>query len=101
MRLDRARSTASDQAVFDQLRRFNRELGYEKELAQVKSHTTQAVHFEPNERDAITLFGNKIVNTGKFDVATEVNNRDAAENLKWIREAKKQSDWGDLLASFA
>ena len=82
-----------DQAVFDQLRRFNRELGYEKELEQVKSHTTQAVHFEQNERDAITLFGNKIVNTGKFDVATEVNNRDAAENLKWIREAKKQSDW--------
>ena len=82
-----------DQQTFDQLRRFNLELGYEKELAQVKSHTTQSVHFDKDDSNELTLFGNRIVNAGKFNVTTEVKKRDADENLKWIREAKKQSDW--------
>ncbi|HWG03555.1 MAG TPA: CapA family protein [Beijerinckiaceae bacterium] len=82
-----------DPAVFEQLKRLNRELGYDKELTQVKSHTTQAIHFEEQTSEALSLFGNKIVNGGRFDVTTEVNKRDATENLRWIREAKKQSDW--------
>ncbi len=82
-----------DQEMFDALRRFNQNLGYEKERAQVKSHTTQQVHFEKDDGNELTLFGNRIINTGKFHVTTEVNKRDAAENLKWIREAKKQADW--------
>jgi poly-gamma-glutamate capsule biosynthesis protein CapA/YwtB (metallophosphatase superfamily) len=82
-----------DKEAFDQLKRISRELGYEKERAQVKSHTTQAVHFEQDDGKEMTLFGSRIVNAGRFHVATEVNTRDAAENLKWIREAKKQSDW--------
>lgn len=82
-----------DRQTFDEFRRAARLLGFEKEKAQVKSHTTQQVHFEKEGGDELTLFGQRVVLGDKFTVTTQTSKRDETENLRWIREAKRQADW--------
>ena len=82
-----------DGQAFRELKRIGRELGFEKERDQVRSHTTQALHFESAAGEEMSIFGAKVVSANGFDVKTEPNPRDAQENLRWIREAKMQSDW--------
>ncbi len=82
-----------DRQTFEEFKRAARLLGFEKEKAQVKSHTTQQVHFEKEGGDELTLFGQRVVLGDRFAVTTETNKRDETENLRWIREAKRQADW--------
>ena len=82
-----------DHQAFEEFRRVSRGLGFEKEREQVKRHTTQPLHFESETAKALEIFGAQIVESDGFDVTSEVNRRDAEENLRWIGEAKRQSDW--------
>lgn len=82
-----------DRQAFEELKRAARLLGFEKEKSQVKSHTTQQVHFEKEGGDELTIFGQRVVLSDQFAVTTETSKRDETENLRWIREAKRQADW--------
>ena len=41
----------------------------------------------------MSLLGNRYVPGEGFAIATEANERDLQDNLRWIREARRQADW--------
>jgi poly-gamma-glutamate capsule biosynthesis protein CapA/YwtB (metallophosphatase superfamily) len=82
-----------DAAAFEQLRRISRELGFEMGKQRARKHFYSDKEV-PNENEAeLVLLGNRYLRDQKFSIATEANPRDAEDNLKWIREARRQADW--------
>src|SRR5918994_3649651 len=82
-----------DAAAFEQLRRISRELGFEMGKQRARKHFYSDKEV-PNENEAeLILLGNRYLRDQKFSIATEANPRDAEDNLKWIREARRQADW--------
>jgi poly-gamma-glutamate capsule biosynthesis protein CapA/YwtB (metallophosphatase superfamily) len=82
-----------DGKAFEDLKRVSQALGFEKEREQVKKHTTQQEHFVAEHDEELSIFGARIKKANGFDLKTEVVKRDAEENLRWVREAKRQADW--------
>jgi poly-gamma-glutamate synthesis protein (capsule biosynthesis protein) len=82
-----------DAAAFEQLQRISRELGFEmgKERARKHFYSDKEI---PNENEAeLVLLGNRYVRDKEFSLSTQANTRDFEDNLKWIREARRQADW--------
>ena len=82
-----------DRLAFEQLQRMSRELGFEigKERARKHFYSEKEI---PAEKDAeLTFLGNRYVQDQSFSISTEANARDFEDNLRWIREARRQADW--------
>ena len=82
-----------DGAAFEQLQRISRELGFEmvKERARKHFYSDKEV---PHENEAELVFlGNRYLRDKKFSISTQASPRDLEDNLKWIREARRQADW--------
>lgn len=53
-----------------------------------------AAHEAPSDADdAVSFLGSRFQRGNRFAVTTKMDKRDAEENLRWIREAKRQADW--------
>jgi poly-gamma-glutamate capsule biosynthesis protein CapA/YwtB (metallophosphatase superfamily) len=82
-----------DATAFDQLKRISRELGFEKSTERARKHFYSDKEL-PNAQSAeLSLLGNRYIAGEGFSIATEANDRDVQDNLRWIREARRQSDW--------
>jgi poly-gamma-glutamate capsule biosynthesis protein CapA/YwtB (metallophosphatase superfamily) len=82
-----------DATAFDQLKRISRELGFEKSTERARKHFYSDKEL-PNAQSAeLSLLGNRYVAGEGFSIATEANERDVQDNLRWIREARRQADW--------
>jgi len=58
-----------------------------------------AAHEAPADGDdSVNFLGSRFTRGNRFAVSTKVDSRDAEENLRWMREAKRQADW--LIFSF-
>lgn len=82
-----------DAAAFEQLQRVSQELGFEmgKERARKHFYSDKEI---PAENDAdLMLLGNRYIRENNFAISTAANARDLEENLRWIREARRQADW--------
>jgi poly-gamma-glutamate capsule biosynthesis protein CapA/YwtB (metallophosphatase superfamily) len=77
---------AVDARAFEELSRIERELGFDPEKERERRSG------ESPEK-AIDLRGNRFVGGEGFSVRTQVDSRDLEENLKWIRDARRQADW--------
>ena len=82
-----------DAAAFEHLQRISRELGFEKSHERARKHFYSDKEI-PDARSAeLSLLGNRYVLGEGFSIGTQVNERDLQDNLKWIREARRQADW--------
>lgn len=82
-----------DATAFEQLKRISHELGFEKSTERARKHFYSDKEL-PNAQSAeLSLLGNRYLAGEGFSIATEVNERDLQDNLRWIREARRQADW--------
>jgi poly-gamma-glutamate synthesis protein (capsule biosynthesis protein) len=82
-----------DAAGFEQLHRISHQLGFEisKERNRKHFYSTKEV---PDEKEAeLVLLGNRFVRDKGFSISTQASSRDVEDNLRWIREARRQADW--------
>lgn len=82
-----------DAAAFEQLKRISRELGFEKSNERARKHFYSDKEIAKADAPELTLLGSRYVAGEGFSVATQSNERDVQDNLRWIREARRQSDW--------
>jgi len=82
-----------DRAAFEQLQRISRQLGFEKSTERARKHFYSDKELANANATELSLLGNRYVLSEGFSIATEVNERDLRDNLRWISEARRQADW--------
>lgn len=82
-----------DASAFEQLQRISRELGFEKSTERARKHFYSDKEIPNAQASELSLLGNRYVTGEGFSIATHANERDLQDNLRWIREARRQSDW--------
>jgi poly-gamma-glutamate synthesis protein (capsule biosynthesis protein) len=82
-----------DKAVFEQLQRASRELGFEMSKERARKHFYSDKEIPDDKAAELVLLGNRYVMDQGFSIATKANPRDLNDNLRWIREARRQADW--------
>jgi poly-gamma-glutamate synthesis protein (capsule biosynthesis protein) len=84
---------AVDAAAFEQLKRISHELGFEKSTERARKHFYSDKEIPDTNSTELNLLGNRYAAGEGFSITTAVNERDLGDNLRWIREARRQSDW--------
>jgi poly-gamma-glutamate capsule biosynthesis protein CapA/YwtB (metallophosphatase superfamily) len=88
------RSTYSvDRETFESLDRMTRELGLAQDRARNRAHFFSDSEIGPDDAAHVDVFGNDFVIGEQFGSTSEGNLQDIEENLRSIREARRQADW--------
>ena len=74
-----------DPKGFEELARIERELGYDPEKEREKRADSVA--------KIVDFRGNRFIAGEGFSVCARAEEHDLEENLRWIREARRQADW--------
>lgn len=82
-----------DGSTFDALERMNRELGFDQTRRRNRTHFYSEAEAPADQADALELFGKSIEKGAGFGARSEGNQADIDDNLRWVREARQQSDW--------
>ena len=82
-----------DAAAFEQLQRMSRELGFEMGKERNRKHFYSDKEIPAESEAELVLLGNRYVRDKAFSISTQANGRDVEDNLRWIREARRQADW--------
>ena len=82
-----------DGAAFDQLKRISLELGLEKGHERARKHFYSDKEIPDAQSAELSLLGNRYMLGQAFAIETKANERDLQDNLRWIREARRQADW--------
>jgi poly-gamma-glutamate synthesis protein (capsule biosynthesis protein) len=82
-----------DQKAFDELMRMSEELGFAKQRERDKTHFYSDKELGKDSAEDVKIFGATVTRGQKFDVDTVVDADDLAQTLKWIKEARRQSDF--------
>lgn len=82
-----------DAAAFEQLKRISFELGFEKSTERARKHFYSDKEIAQAGAPELNLLGHRYVAGEGFSITTKANARDLQDNLRWIREARRQSDW--------
>lgn len=86
-----------DRPAFDAMRRVSRELGFEAANAAQRRFRPKGTVMEDDDAQ-FAFLGRRFALGEEFGVSTKPNRRDMEGNLKWIRDARRMSDW--VLVSF-
>lgn len=82
-----------DAPAFEQLQRMSRELGFDMGNQRNRKHFYSDKEIPDEKESELVFLGNRYVLDQGFSIATEANSRDVEDNLRWIREARRQADW--------
>jgi poly-gamma-glutamate synthesis protein (capsule biosynthesis protein) len=82
-----------DAAAFGQLKRISQELGFAKSHERARKHFYSDKEIPDAKSAELSLLGNRYVLGENFSIETQANERDLQDNLRWIREARRQADW--------
>ena len=82
-----------DAAAFEQVKRISRELGFAKSDERARKHFYSDKEIPDAKSAELSLLGNRYLLGEGFSIETQANERDLKDNLRWIREARRQSDW--------
>jgi poly-gamma-glutamate capsule biosynthesis protein CapA/YwtB (metallophosphatase superfamily) len=82
-----------DGAAFQQLQRISRELGFEKSHERARKHFYSDKEIPDAKAAELNLLDTRYVAGEGFSIATQASERDLQDNLRWIREARRQADW--------
>ena len=69
------------------------ELGFEMNKERARKHFYSDKEIPDDKAAELVLSGNRYVVDKGFSIATRANQRDVDDNLRWIREARRQADW--------
>ena len=87
------RTHTVDAATFNELKRANEALGFEKENQRSRLHWYSDKDVPPDRGRDMRFLGNRFVEGTGFSISTRANRRDVEGIVKWVREARKQSDY--------
>ena len=83
-----------DGEAFDQLKRMSRELGFEQKRARQRQHFfSEQRGAAPSATRSSRCSTRRFVRGNGFKVTSEGDKADIDDNLRWIREARRQADW--------
>jgi poly-gamma-glutamate capsule biosynthesis protein CapA/YwtB (metallophosphatase superfamily) len=82
-----------DEATFDALKRMSRALGFEQTRERDRGHFYSEREAPAEMREEMTLFGQRIRRGDTFAAASAGERADIEDNLRAIREARRQADW--------
>jgi len=82
-----------DAAAFEQLRRISQGLGFEKSNERARKHFYSDKEIPDGKSAELSLLGNRYLPGEGFSITTKANDRDLQDNLRWLREARRQADW--------
>lgn len=82
-----------DGAAFEALRRASRELGFEREKERARGHFYSAKEISDDDDARLEIFGAHIARSKDFGIESNADADDLEENLRWVREARRQADW--------
>jgi poly-gamma-glutamate capsule biosynthesis protein CapA/YwtB (metallophosphatase superfamily) len=82
-----------DGATFDSLKRMSVHLGFEQTRARNRGHFYSEREAPSECEEELELFGQRIVRGTDFAAASAGDAADIADNLRQIREARRQADW--------
>ncbi|HXV47841.1 MAG TPA: CapA family protein [Candidatus Binatia bacterium] len=82
-----------DAAAFAQLQRVSQELGLEKSQERARKHFYSDKEIPGAKSEELNFLGNRYIRAENFSITTDANERDLHDNLKWLREARRQADW--------
>jgi poly-gamma-glutamate synthesis protein (capsule biosynthesis protein) len=82
-----------DGATFDALKRMSRELGFEQTQKRNRSHFYSESEAPAEQAEELQLFGERILRGDKFHMSAAGSKPDIDDNLRWIKEARRQADW--------
>ena len=82
-----------DRKAFEQLQRVSRELGFEREKERARGHFYSAKEVPDDVAEEIELFGARLKASDAFAVESAADVRDLEENVRAVREARRQADW--------
>lgn len=82
-----------DAEAFDALCRASRELGFEREKERARGHFYSAREIGDDDDSSLEIFGARIARAKDFGIDSRADADDLAENLRWVREARRQADW--------
>jgi len=82
-----------DGVAFEQLQRMSHELGFEMGKERNRKHFYSDKEIPDDKAAELVLLGNRYVLDKAFSISTRTNQRDLEDNLRSIREARRQADW--------
>ncbi len=87
-----------DDATFKALDTMSEGLGFNQTRKRNRTHFFSESEAPDEVRGELQLFGTRVVNSGSFGASSTADATDVEDNLRWIREARRQADW--VLVSF-
>jgi len=88
---------AVDPRAFQELRRTSSALGLDLGKERNRGHFYSTKEIPDEKEKELDFLGQHFIQSEGFAISTRVNQRDLEENLRSIREARRQADW--VLAS--
>jgi poly-gamma-glutamate synthesis protein (capsule biosynthesis protein) len=82
-----------DAAAFEQLQRISRELGFEMGKERNRKHFYSDKEIPDDSTAELVFMGNRYVLGQSFSISTKAHQRDIDDNVRSIREARRQADW--------
>lgn len=82
-----------DPVAFQELRRASSGLGLDIGKERNRGHFYSTKEIPDEKEKEIEFLGHQFVQDEGFSVSTKLNHRDLEDNLKSIREARRQGDW--------
>jgi len=82
-----------DPVAFQELRRASAALGLDLGKERNRGHFYSAKEIPDEKEKEIDFLSHRFVQGEGFSVSTKLNQRDLEENLRSIREARRQADW--------
>lgn len=87
-----------DEATFRALEGMSEGLGFEQTRKRNRTHFYSDTEWPDDARDELQLFGERIVKGREFGATSTASREDIEDNLRWIKEARRQADW--VMVSF-
>ncbi len=82
-----------DTTAFEQLQRISRELGFDKNTERARKHFYSDKEIPDAKSAELSFLGHRYLLGEGFSISTQPSQRDLQDNLRWIREARRQADW--------
>ena len=96
--LDSETTYSVDDTSFRALQAMSAGLGFDQTRKRNRTHFYSDAEAPDDAGGEVQLFGTRVVNTGTFGATSSADAADIDDNLRWIREARRQADW--VLVSF-
>ena len=96
--LNAATTYTVDQPAFEALQRMSAGLGFEQSRKRNRTHFYSDAEAPADAEGELNVFGARILKGSAFGATSKANAADVEDNLRWIREARRQADW--VLVSF-